>query len=107
MKELLQEYAALKTEEKRIADAIKIIQPQIIALVDETIRSKGEKEGTIATEYGNFTLSQLRKYSYPLYVTDAEAKLDQLKTDSEAKGDGTYAEKPSVKFTQLKANKNE
>lgn len=107
MNDLLQRYADLKIQEKKIADAIKALQPEVISSVNEAIQAQGETKGQISTDFGTFTLTQLRKYTYPAYVTDAEARYKQLKTDAEAKGDATYVDNPSVKFTQLKQSNEE
>lgn len=96
---ILQEYSFLKQEEKLVKEKIELLYPSVIEITSALI---GEDKGQIETGNGKFSLTQLRTYTYPEYVKEAEAKFKQLKTDAEAKGDATYVEKPSVKFTPNK-----
>lgn len=95
-KEILKKYSELKIQEKQISEIVKELHPTVVEIM---VRQFGDEKGVVESDIGKLSLTHLRKYIYPQYVLDAEAYLEKLKEESEAKGDGTYETKPSVRFT--------
>lgn len=61
-KELLKEYAELKTQEKVIADKIKAMQKDVIDETRKIITELGS--ANLKTDLGTFSLSEKRNYTY-------------------------------------------
>ncbi len=67
-KEVLKEYAHLKSEEKRVTERIKELQPGI----QEAMRANGADK--VETDFGSFTLSERTTYQYSKAVEDLQEK---------------------------------
>lgn len=67
-KKILEEYAALKIDEKRVAERIKELQPEI----KEAMMAQGADK--INMEVGSFTLGSMTRWQYSKAVKDLQEK---------------------------------
>lgn len=57
---------------------------------------------SIATTLGKFSVTKLKKWTYPQAVADKAEEVKTLKATFESTGEATYEEVPSLRFTKLK-----
>jgi glucose-6-phosphate 1-dehydrogenase len=93
--ELLKEYADIQIKIKELTTRKDEIQ-------EEVLNATLENDGKIESEYGNFTIRVLKRYTYPQYVLDAEEDYKGLKAKAEELEEATYVEMPSLTFKALK-----
>lgn len=67
-KKLLQEYASLKSDEKRISERLDEISP----VIRESMKANGADK--VETDFGNFTLSDRSTWQYSPAVADLQEK---------------------------------
>lgn len=97
-KEQLEQYAHLKQEEKRIAEAIKQLGP----LVLEQIKQSGHDK--VKSSFGTFSITKRRSYKYSDRVRGIEDGLKTAKAQEEADGTAEVVEKESLAYYQPKEN---
>ncbi|MES2408791.1 MAG: hypothetical protein V4509_00640 [Patescibacteria group bacterium] len=59
-------------------------------------------ESKVVTEIGTFTVSKLKKWTYPEAVTSLGEKFKAAKAKAESTGEATYEEQDSLRFTSVK-----
>ncbi len=94
--EIFEEYAILDAEEKALKAKKEALRIQILA---ELIDAGAEK---LDTHLGKFTVTQLKKWTYPEEVVELGENFKAAKAKSESTGEATYVEEPSLRFTTLK-----
>jgi len=92
-KDLLQQYANLKEQEKVIADEIAKINPLILAEIQAAEVDKVE-----AKDIGTFSLAARETWKYSENVVLAEEGLEELKLAEKRDGTATSTEKPYLVF---------
>ncbi len=98
-KELIEEYARLKQEEKAVALRLEELKPQVF----ETLESTGlDREHPIElSSIGTFSLGVRRTWKYTPEVLKAEAILKAKKKEEEQLGTAEYVENPYLIFKSL------
>ncbi len=96
MQKQFEEYALISAQIKELTDKKSAVAAEILADMRERGVSK-EEHGV-----GAFTISKLKKWTYPAYVSEAEESFKSLKAKSESTGDATYEEQDSLRFTSVK-----
>lgn len=97
-KDLLQQYANLKEQEKAIALEIAKINPLILAEIDAAGVDKVE-----AKDIGTFSIAKRKTWKFSEDVQLAEEGLEELKTKEKAKGIATAVEKPYLIFKGIQS----
>ena len=96
MKETYEKYASLDAQ-------IKVLEEQKEALKTEILSKMLEnEEEKISTEFGNFTVTKLKKWTYPLEVVNKETDYKLAKSKAETDGTATFVENNSLRFSQAK-----
>ena len=80
-KKAFEEYELLKLEEKKIAKRIKELQPLIMPSIPEGKEVQGN--------LGHFYIQARTTWKFTKNVEDAQARVDELKTEEKAKGIAT------------------
>ena len=89
-------YAVIDAEIKALTIKKDELRDQILAeLVHEDVQG-------ISTAVGRFTLSKLKSWKYTEAVEEKAEELKALKASEESRGDATFEEKPSLRFTSIK-----
>ena len=96
-KEILQQYANLKEQERVIAAEIAKINPLILAEIEASGVDKVE-----AKEIGTFSVAKRKTWKFSKDVELAEEGLDELKRIEKASGVATATEKPYLIFKGIK-----
>lgn len=91
-KQLYEDYANLKEQEKVIAEKLDELKPQILAELADAGADKLE------TEHGNFTVTAKKTWKYSAAVEEAEKAVDGIKEKEKADGSATFEEKPILYF---------
>ena len=91
-KELLQQYANLKEQEKTIAEEISKINPLILKEIQDAGADK------ISTEFGAFSVAKRKTWKFSEEVVMCEEGLEELKKQEMANGKATAVEKPYLMF---------
>lgn len=91
-KELFEEYANLKEQEKEIEAKIDELKPKILSEMEAAETDKVE------TEQGNFTITKKKTWTFTEKVHAVELQLDSIKDQERADGSATFEEKPVLMF---------
>jgi hypothetical protein len=87
-------------EEYAVLDAqIKMLTAQKEALRDRLVEVVHDKT---ETDYGTFSISHLKKWTYPEKVVELGEKFKAAKAKAESTGEATYEVEPSLRFTPIK-----
>lgn len=97
-KELFAKYAEIKTKIKKLEEEAKMMVPTIMEMVDST------EEGRIEADFGKFSLTTTKTYSYSSAVTKLEDELKIKKKEEIATGEATFTESRSVRFDAPKGD---
>lgn len=93
--DIYETYAVLTAEEKDIAAKKEVVRNLILQDMD----AKGlQKE---VKPLGQFSITKLKKWTFPKYVTDLEDKFKTAKEKSKSTEEATYIEEDSLRFTPL------
>lgn len=93
---LYEQYAILDAEIKALESKKDELKSQIIKdLVNQGVEK-------IETTIGKFTVSKLKKWTYPQYVTEANEQYKALKAKAESTGEASYVEDESLRYTPIK-----
>ena len=92
-KDLLQQYANLKEQERVIAEEIAKINPLVLAEIDAAGADKVEAKGI-----GTFSKASRKTWKFSKEVELAEEGLEELKRQEKADGTATVTEKPYLLF---------
>lgn len=85
----MEEYAKLMIQKREIEARLEILKPEIIS------KMESERE---ETEFGVFTISSKRTYTYSEMTQEMEKEVKAKKKEEEQTGDATYTEAPVLKF---------
>jgi hypothetical protein len=96
MSNLYERYAILEAESKRLETEKEALRTEIL----DEMSNQGEKK--IDTSVGSFSISMLKKYTYPEYVLEIGEQFKTAKAKTEQTGEATFEEKPSLRFTSIK-----
>lgn len=96
MTSIHEEYALIESE---IA-ALEVKKGQLRTVILQQMVEKGQNK--IETAVGSFTVSKLKKWSYPKWVTDLGDEFKSAKAKAESTEEATYEENESLRFTTLK-----
>lgn len=90
------EYAAIDAQIKALETKKEQLRPHIIEMMIE----RGEEK--VETELGKFSISPLKKWSYPEAVVDLGEQFKAAKAHAESTGEATFETTPSLRFTPAK-----
>jgi len=93
LEKIYEEYAILDSQIKALTvqkDELKI------KILEE------QEEKTMPTTFGNFTITQLKTWTYTSKVAELEEEFKAQKASEQSTGDATFEEKPSLRFVQNK-----
>lgn len=93
-KQLLSEYARLKSEEGAIKERLAEIQPEVL----ELIFGIDEYDTKVETSLGNFTVRKVKTWTYPAAIVEAEDNVKTAKKQAQANGDATFEVEPGLNF---------
>lgn len=96
MKSLYEEYAVLDAQMKELEIKKETLRVGILQQMEE----KGEE--AIETAVGKFSITKLKKWTYPERVLEIQEKFKVAKAKAESTGDATFVESPSLRFTNIK-----
>lgn len=96
MSNLFSEYYVLDTQIKELTAQRDAKKEQIIKEVSQT------KDGKLKTDFGQFTVTKLKTWTYPQHVLDMETQYKVAKLKAENTEEATYTEKESLRFTPNK-----
>lgn len=90
------EYAELDAQIKALEAKKEQLRPHIVSMMVE----RGETK--IVSELGTFSVSPLKKWTYPAEVVELGEQFKAAKAKAESTGEATYEENPSLRFTPAK-----
>lgn len=90
---LLKKYAGVKEQIAALEAELEKMKPEVI----EEVVATGEP--TLDTEFGSFTVSNLKTWTYTPKVTKAADALKALKAKEELTGVATFVEKQSLRYS--------
>lgn len=93
---VLEEYAVVDSQMKELELKKAGLRTKVL---EELVAAGVEK---VATTLGTFTMSPVKKWSYPEAVSEKEEEVKALKAKLESTGEATYTETPSFRFTGVK-----
>jgi len=96
MQNIYEEYALLDAQKKEIT----VKQDQLKAVILEGMNNEGETKKE--TGMGNFSISRLKKWTYPEAISLMEIDFKAAKAKTESTGEATFVEKDSLRFTGVK-----
>lgn len=96
MKSLYEEYAVLDAQMKELESKKETLRVNIL----EQMAKEGEE--AIETAVGKFSVTRLKKWTYPEAVLEIGEKFKVAKAKAESTGDATFVESPSLRFTGIK-----
>lgn len=91
-----QEYAILDAQIKHLTSQKDELKEKILADMVE------QNEKKVESDFGKFSITKLKTWTYPERVTALKDKYDIEKAKSESNGEATYEEKDSLRFTSVK-----
>lgn len=96
MKEKYEEYAVLSAQIKELTDKKSAMANEIL--------SDMQKRGVLTEEHGvgKFTVSKLKKWSFPKSILEKEEEVEVLKEKAKSTGEAKYEESDSLRFTGIK-----
>lgn len=90
------EYASVDAQIKALEQKKEQLRPFIIEMMVENGESK------IVSELGTFSVTPLKKWTYPAEVVELGEEFKAAKAKAESTGEATYEETPSLRFTAAK-----
>lgn len=96
MHSLYEEYALLDEQEKAIKKKKEQLKSALLGQMNE------QGQGKIETAVGKFSITRLKKWTYPEAVETMGEKFKAAKAKAESTGDATYEENDSLCFTPVK-----
>ena len=96
MTNLYEEYALLETQSAEIEAKKAQLRPHLL----EMMVRKGQDKIELAV--GKFSITKLKKWSYPDKVLKINEDFKEAKAKAESTGEATYEEVDSLRFTLLK-----
>lgn len=95
MSNLYERYAVLEAESKRLETEKEALRTEILEEMERQGKTKEE------TAVGSFTVSKLKSWTYPEYVTEINEQFKTAKIKAQQSGEATYEEKSSLRFTSI------
>ena len=96
MQSLYEAYAVLDAEMKALEAKKETLRLNIL----QQMESNGEE--AIETPVGKFSVTKLKKWTYPEAVLEIGEKFKVAKAKAESTGEATFVESPSLRLTQIK-----
>jgi len=96
MQNIYEEYALLEIKEKEF----KLKKDQLRTVILKGMVESGETKKE--TAMGSFSVSKLKKWSYPEHVNELEENFKVAKAKAESSNEATFTEKESLRFTSIK-----
>jgi len=93
---LYEEYALLDSQIAALELKKEQLRPHLLQMMVD----KGQKK--IETAVGSFSVSMLKKWSYPDKVKEIGEKFKEAKAKAESTGEATFEEQPSLRFNAIK-----
>jgi regulator of replication initiation timing len=97
-KEILSRYAALKRDIAQAETELDELKPQVIEMMGDN--------DAIETDFGTFSISKRRTWTYTPALTEKEKQLKVDKKLEEQLGTATYTEAPVLMYRQLTNKEN-
>lgn len=94
--DLLDQYALIGSQIKDLSTQKDNLQKEIL----DSMEVAGEEK--VESGLGKFSITYLKKWDYPEYVTEAKDNYDLLKAKAESAGDASFTTAPSLRFTAIK-----
>ena len=94
--ENFEQYALLDAQIKDLTNKKDEIKAQI---VQDMIDAGAEK---LETAFGKFTITKLKSWTYPKWITDIGETFKAEKAKAESTGDAEFTETESLRFTSAK-----
>jgi len=96
MNDLYSDYAILDAQIKELTNQKDSIKARIM----ESMAVNGENK--IVHTFGSFSISKLKKWEYPEYITKMEDDFKAAQEKSKTTGEATCIETDSLRFTSIK-----
>lgn len=96
MNDLYSDYAILDAQIKELTNLKDAKKLQIM----EAMLENGETK--IQHTFGSFSLSKLKKWEYPEYITKMEDDFKAAQEKAKTTGEATYTETDSLRFTGVR-----
>lgn len=96
MDNIFEEYAVIDAEISALEAKKDELRPQILKQMTD---QKAEK---IETGVGKFSITKLKKWTYPEPVVELGEEFKAAKAKAESTGEATYVESDSLRFTAVK-----
>lgn len=93
---LYEEYALLEKQISELEAKKDTLRPHIL----QQMLDNGQKK--VETGVGSFSISKLKKWTYPEYITKMADELKASKAKTESTGEATYVEQDSLRFNIIK-----
>lgn len=91
-----EEYAIIEAQIKELENK----KDSLRGLILKEMVESGEE--AVDTAVGKFSVTRLKKWTYPESVTSLKDKYDAEKARAESTGEATYTESESLRFTKIK-----
>lgn len=92
---LVQEYVIVNNEIEALTKKKEELRQQIM----QNMKAIGEDK--LETSLGKFTISKLKKWTYPESIKAIGELFDAEKAKAQSTGDATYIEEESLRFTKV------
>ena len=70
-----------------------------VKILEEMVANREDK---VTTGVGSFSVSKLKKWTYPEKIVELEEKVKAVKAKAQSTGDATFVEQASLRFTSIK-----
>lgn len=101
---LLQDYAALKAQQKEIEANLEDMEPKVLSLLEKT------GVDTLQEEYGTFSVTYRKKWTYSEELVEKErqyaAIIKQEKSDEQENGEAKAEEVKGLSYRKYEAKEN-
>lgn len=95
MENLYEKYAVINSQ----IEALEKQKDEVRVKIQEEMTAKGEKK--IETGVGSFSITKLKKWTYPERVIEIGEKFKEEKAKAESTGEATYVENDSLRFSKI------
>lgn len=96
-KEILQRYATLKIEDKRINNEIEFLKPQVLL----SLKAISTDQPVQIENVGTFTIKKLKTWEYSEELQELKAKVAQMEAEEKQNGRAKFVESESVMFKEI------
>lgn len=96
-KEILQRYATLKIEDKRIKNEIDFLKPQVLL----NVMAVSTTQPVQVDGVGTFSLKKLKTWEYSPELTALKARVAEMEAEEKQNGKAQFTETDSVVFKEM------